>query len=327
MDLLVIGGTSFFGRSLSEQALAAGHHVTLLNRGRTNPHLFPDADHVIADREESLGGLAGRRFDAVVDTCGYIPRTVRLSTEGLATSGWYGFVSSISAYADLSRPGSDHRSPAHAPPFPDSETVTDETYGPLKVACERAVTDAFGSRAALIRPGYIVGPNDPTDRFTYWVRRASMGGRMVAPGPGTQAVQFVDARDLAAFVLSLAGRGRPGVFPCVHPPGTATLASVIETAAAIAGADTEVTWLTSGQVEEVVGDDAPHAFPLWDPAESGAHLVDPMASTGAGLTHRPVAETIADTLTWDRSRPQTWPMASGLTPEREDGVLAALEAS
>ncbi len=324
MDLLVIGGTSFFGRWLSEQALAADHRVTLLNRGHTNPGLFPDAEHVIADRTESLGLATGRRFDAVVDTCGYVPQAVRLTTGGLAGSGWYGFVSSISAYADLGQPGADHRSPAHAPPFPDTETVTDDTYGPLKVACEQVVTDAFGVRSAIIRPGYIVGPNDPTDRFTYWVRRASIGGRMVAPGPGTQAVQFIDARDLAAFVLRLAEHHTSGVFPCVHPPGTTTLATVVDTAAKIAGVDTEVTWLGAEQIGALLGPDAPQAFPLWDPAEPGAHLVDPSASTAAGLTHRPVEQTISGTLAWDRSRPQTWPMASGMTPAREVEVLDRL---
>ena len=170
----MIGGARFSGRAMTELALERGHEVTLFHR--TPSALFPEAEHVLGDRDEGIAALEGRRFDAVIDTCGYVPRAVRLSTRLLADSGWYGFVSSLSAHPEDLPPGGTEDSPIFEPPFPDTEEVTDETYGPLKVACEREVTETFGDRACVIRPGFIVGPHDPTDRFTSWVRRGASGG-------------------------------------------------------------------------------------------------------------------------------------------------------
>ena len=180
MRLLVIGGTRFAGRALSAQALAAGHTLTLFHRGNTGAELFPEAEHLTGDRTVDLSALAGRQFDAVVDFCGYTPRAVERSASLLAESGWYGFVSSISAHVEGIPPGGDEDSPIHQPPFPETEEITGETYGPLKVACERVVQARFGERAAIVRPGFIVGPHDPTDRFPSLVRRAAAGGEMNA---------------------------------------------------------------------------------------------------------------------------------------------------
>ena len=323
MKLLVIGGTQFSGRALTERALTRGHEVTLFHRGKNGADLFPEAEHVLGDRGESLEPLGGREFDAVVDTCGYVPRSVGSAVERLHGAGWYGFISSISAFGDFSMPGMTETSQLHLPPFPDTEEITETTYGPLKVACEEQVTAAFGDRAALIRPGYIVGPNDPTDRFTYWLRRAASGGEMLAPAPPDQPIQFVDARDLAAFVLHLAETATGGAFNVVHPAGTTTLGALIGLARAEAGADTSVEWAGGDWLGEQLGEDKYDAFPLWVPEEPGSHLFDPAHAIAAGLDLRPVAETVRDTLAWDRTREQQWPMKAGLDPDREAALLAA----
>ncbi len=327
MKLLVIGGARFSGRALSERAIERGHEVTLFHR--TPTELFPEAEHVIGDREAGVDALAGRTFDAVVDTCGYVPRAVRASSELLAGSGWYGFISSLSAHPEDMPPGGTEDSPIFEPPFPDTEEVTDETYGPLKVACEREVIDVFGDRACVIRPGFIVGPHDPTDRFTSWVRRGAAGGEMVAPAPAEYGLQWVDARDLAAFVLALAEGATPGVYGVVDRAPTMTLGDLIGAAAATAGADTRVAWVDDAFIADAFAgeDDDPHeAFPLWWPEAPGFHAYDPSRAFEAGLTCRRPAETVRDTLAWDRERPQG-PMQAGLDPDRERSLLTAWHAT
>ena len=327
MKLLMIGGARFSGRALTELALERGHEVTLFHR--TPTELFPEAEHVIGDREEGVDALAGRAFDAVVDTCGYIPRAVRASTETLATSAWYGFISSLSAHPEDLPPGSDEDSPVFEPPFPDTEEVTDETYGPLKVACEREVQAAFGERACVIRPGFIVGPHDPTDRFTSWVRRGAAGGEMLAPAPSDYGLQWVDARDLAAFVLSLAEASTSGVFGVVDRAPTMTLGELIGAAAAAAGVETQVAWVDEAFIATAFtgDDDDPHdTFPLWWPEAPGFHAYDPSRAFAAGLACRPPVETVQATLAWDRERGQA-PMAAGPSLERERALLDAWHGS
>lgn len=324
MKLLVIGGARFSGRALTELALERGYEVTLFHR--TPTELFPGAEHVIGDRDQGVDALDGRTFDAVVDTCGYVPRAVRASVELLAGSGWYGFISSLSAHPEDLPPGANEDSPIFQAPFPDTEDVTDENYGPLKVACERQVADVFGDRACVIRPGFIVGPNDPTDRFTYWVRRGAAGAEMLAPAPPDYGLQWVDARDLAAFVLRLAERATPGVFGVVDRAPTMTLGGLIAEAASAAGADTQVAWADEAFIASAFGDeretDDPHeAFPLWWPEAPGFHAFDPSRAFEAGLLCRPPSQTVRDTLAWDRARGQE-PMQAGLSDEREQQLLA-----
>jgi 2'-hydroxyisoflavone reductase len=322
MELLVIGGTRFSGRALVEQAVEAGHDVTVFHRTPTD--VVPQAEHVLGDRDQGVDVLAGRTFDAIVDTCGYVPSAVRASIETLPSSGWYGFVSSISAHVDGLPAGATEDSAIHQPPFPDTEDVTEETYGPLKAACEQVVLDAYGDRAAVIRPGYIVGPNDPTDRFTSWVRRASKGGEMLAPGPADGAMQFVDARDLGAFVLHLADTKTGGTYNAVHPSGTVTRRGLLSIAAREGGVDTTVTWADPSWLVAQLGDDRYRAFPMWDEVdEPGAHWFDSSKAIAAGLRNRSVDETVRDTLTWDRSLGEDADRACGLSPEREAELLAA----
>ena len=329
MKLLVIGGARFSGRALTELALARGHEVTLFHR--TPTELFPDAEHVIGDREQGVDELAGRRFDAVVDTCGYVPRTVRLSTELLADSGWYGFISSLSAHPDDLAPGADEDAPIFEPPFPDTEEVTDETYGPLKVACERQVAEVFGDRACVFRPGFIVGPNDPTDRFTSWVRRGAAGGEMISPAPAEYALQWIDARDLAAFVLHLAEGATAGVFGVVDRSPTMTLGELIAASAVAAGTETSVAWVDEAFIEasfggEEAGDDPHDAFPLWWPESPGFHAFDPSRAFEAGLVCRPPSETVRDSLAWDRSHDRG-AVRAGVDADRERSLLAAWKAA
>ena len=206
MRLLVIGGTHFVGRAVVEDAVARGHAVTVFHRGGTEPDGFPDAEHVHGDRDGGLDPLRGRSWDVVLDTCGYMPRVVRASAELLADGvEHYGFISTLSVYPDDTPGGMNEETPIYGPPFPDTEEITEASYGPLKAACEAEVQAAFPGRCLIVRPGYIVGPHDPSDRFTSWVRRAAAGGPMLAPRPSSEALQVVDARDLGAFTLDRSG--------------------------------------------------------------------------------------------------------------------------
>ena len=325
MKLLVIGGTQFSGRALTGMALERGDEVTIFHRGSGTDDVHPDAEHVHGDRDEGVDALKGRTFDAVVDTCGYVPRAVRASTALLADSAWYGYISSISAHLEGLPPGATEDSPTHQPPWPDSEEITWDSYGPLKAACEEVVREGFGDRGAVIRPGYIVGPFDPTDRFTSWLRRASEGGTMLAPGPADEPIQFVDARDLAAFALHLADTRTGGTFNVVHPAGTTTIGEVLEAGKAASGADTLIEWVDADWLIGQLGDDRHTQLPLWEPEDAGAHRYDSRAAVAAGLETRPVADIVRDTLAWDeeRRRDPDAVNACGLPADRERELLEA----
>lgn len=323
MKLLVIGGTHFVGRAAVEDAAARGHEVTVFHRGPAEPSGFPEVEHVHGDRDGGLGVLRGRAWDAVLDTCGYVPRQVVevASTLGEATAH-YTYISSLSVYPDASIPGANEETATFAPPFPDTEDVTDTTYGPLKSACEREALRAFAGRCLVVRPGYIVGPHDPTDRFTYWVRRAAAGGEMLAPAPGTEILQPVDARDLAAFTLDHIEAATVDVFGVVGPGEPLTWADAVAALSAVAGAGTDVTWIDFAFLHERLGDDRWSALPLWDMTAPGLPGFDDAKSRGAGMRHRTFEATARDTLAWDRARPQE-ALKAGLTSARERELLHA----
>ena len=325
MRILVIGGTSFVGRHTVEAALARGHDVTLFNRGRTNPDLFPEAERLVGDRDGGLAVLAGRSWDAVVDTCGYVPRVVADSARALAGSvGRYLFVSTLSVYPDDVAPGATEDTPRLGPAHPDVEEITDETYGPLKVSCEREVVAAFPRAATIVRPGLVVGPHDPTDRFTYWVRRVDEGGAVLAPAPPEDPVQFVDARDLAAFALLLLERSTDGVFNAVAQP--VALGDLLEAIRRASGSDADVVWAPPAVLRE--RDVEPWSdLPLWLPDDPGMDRFDNGRAVAAGLLPRPVEDTVRDTLEWDRSRHRGAPLRAGLGRDRERDVLAAVAAA
>lgn len=330
MKILTIGGTRFSGRALSGQALERGHDVTIFHRGGSpdggEPDPWPDAEHVHGDRGDGLGALAGRSFDAVVDFCGFFPRQVREAAAALPDVGRYAFVSSLSAHTDDCRAHATEDDDVHRPPFPDTEETTWRTYGPLKVASEQALTEALGARATVIRPGYIVGPHDPTDRFTYWVRRAARGGEVLAPAPADYPMQWVDARDLAAFVLGLVEADTAGTFSVVTPPGRHHLAELLATSASATGAQISVTYADDEFVRAngLVGSEEADPFPLITPDEANFHVFATDRAEAAGLVCRALAGTVRDTLSWDDERGAPWPMQAGLRPEREAELLAAL---
>ncbi len=319
MRILVLGGTSFVGRHLVGRAIAAEHEVTLFNRGMTNPELFPEAERLRGDRDGGLAPLAGRSWDAVLDTCGYLPRLVGDSARLLADMvDRYLFVSSLSVHPDGVEPGATEDAEVFAPPAEAVEEITDETYGPLKVACERAVAAAFPDRALIVRPGLIVGPDDPTDRFTYWVRRVAEGGEVLAPAPPADPVQFIDVRDLAAFLLRHLEAATAGVFSLIAPP--VALGDLLEVCRAASGSDATITWV-AGDVIRAHGVEPWSDLPLWLPDDPGSNRFDPARALAAGLTPRSTDETVRDTVTWDRTRPQTWPMKAGLDRDRERRIL------
>lgn len=325
MRLLVIGGTHFVGRAVVDAADARGHEVTVFHRGPSEPEGFPDVEHLHGDRDGGLAALRGREWDAALDTCGFVPRVVRDSARLLADAvGTYGFVSSLSVLPDDAPPGANEDTPTHQPPFPQTEEITNESYGPLKVACEREATAAFPGRCLIVRPGYIVGPNDPTDRFTYWVRRAAAGGEMLAPGPGDGAIEVVDVRDLGAFMLDHLEAGAAGTFGVVGPGEPLTWSAFVGTARSVGGSGTTPVWVARRFLEAELADDIDGVLPLRDYPYEGLHRYDGSRAIAAGLRHRPLEETIADTLAWDRGR---GPLKAGLSSERERELLDAWRAT
>ena len=320
MRLLVLGGTKFLGRHAVDAALAARHEVTIFTRGKTNPELFPEVEHLVGDRDGDLDSLRGGRWDGVIDTSGYVPRVVRRSAELLRDAvDRYVFVSSISAYADFSGP-LDESSPVAELADPDTEEIM-EHYGALKAACERVVEEVYGERSARVRAGLIVGPHDPTDRFTYWPRRIAAGGDVLAPGEPQAPVQFVDARDLARWLVQLALDGPGGVFNATGPLAPLAFEELLTRATAALGSDARLVWTDSQRVLDA--EVAPWTeLPLWlpDPDYAGMARADISRAVEAGLRFRPLEETVADTLAWDRTVPGDRPT---LTPEREQEILAA----
>jgi 2'-hydroxyisoflavone reductase len=319
MRLLVLGGTIFLGRALVEDALGRGHEVTLFNRGRTNPELFPEAEKLRGDRTQDLSALDGREWDAVVDVATFLPRVVRLSVDALRDRvARYLYISSISAYADQSTPPHEG-APVAELEDPGSESIED--YGALKAACERIVEEAFGDRALIVRPGLIVGPHDLTDRFTYWPRRISEGGRVLAPGPPEQPVQFIDVRDLAEWLVRAIERGLSGVYNATGE--TITFERLLDEAQRVSGS-ADVRWVPGEQLA-AAGVGEWMELPLWivTPEYAATHLTDVSKAVADGLTFRPLEQTIRETLAWDAVREIPRAEGVGLTPERERELLVS----
>lgn len=315
----MIGGTQFVGRAMVEEAVALGHDVTVFHRGQSEPEDLPAVHHLHGDRDGDLSVLSGRTWDEVVDVCAYIPGQVRTLAAALEPPGHYTLISTLSVNDEALPPGANERSPLLAPASPEVTEVTEENYGPLKVACEIAAREEFPA-CLIIRPGYVVGPHDSTDRFTYWVRRAAAGGTMLAPGSPEEPMQFIDARDLAAFTLARATARDDEVYGAVRPEGEATTGSVLAAAIAVSGADTELVWVEADYLLAALGDDAWSLLPMWHPQLPGTHRYDPSKAIAAGLSLRPLARTVADIYAWDRGRAGV-ALKAGLASEREHELL------
>ena len=327
MRILVIGGTRFVGKHLAVAALAAGHDVTLFHRGRTGANLFPGSTHLIGDRDTDLTALATGEWDATVDACAYVPRQVQQLADALdGRGGHHLLVSSVSAYADPPGPGADEDSPLLELADPTVEEVTDETYGGLKVLCERAAVDRHGDRTLLVRPTYVIGPDDYTWRFPWWVARLARGGEVLVPGPPEGPAQVVDGRDMGAWMVALLEQGAGGAFHAVGPSATFTWRDQVAAIAdVVAPPGTVLTWVDR---EFVLDQGLPSgSLPLWSGEDDGQAWVmamEPAKALSTGLKLRPLAATVGDTLAWTRTVEQ--PPDAGLDPTREAAVLMAWHA-
>jgi 2'-hydroxyisoflavone reductase len=317
MRLLVLGGTGFVGRHLVAAALARGHAVATFARGRTHAPLPPEVEQLHGDRDANLVMLAAGEWDAVVDCDSYEPdaERTRAAAELLEPrTGWYAYLSSVRAYASFVVPPAED-----APRLDDPES---DYYGARKATCERVVEDVFGARAALVRPGVIVGPGDPKDRYTWWCVRLAAGGTTVAPAPRERPMQLIDVRDLAAWLVVLAETRAGGAFNAAGSPST--LGAILEETRSAVGGTTELRWVDEALLHEhAVG--AWYELPLWLPGEEWRNLpnVPIDRALGTGLTFRPLAETALDTLAWAERERGERPWEAGLGPDVEARLVTA----
>ncbi|MGO8947642.1 MAG: SDR family oxidoreductase [Ktedonobacterales bacterium] len=324
MRVLVLGGSIFLGRHVVEAALSRNHEVTLFNRGRDNPDLYPETEKLRGDRNENLSALSARSWDVVIDTSGQLPRQVRESAQLLADSvEHYTYVSSISAYADFSRP-IDESMPLAVLADPTTEDTKDENYGGHKALCEQAANQSMPGRTLVIRPGLIVGPYDPTDRFTYWPHRVAEGSEILAPGPPEASVQFIDARDLAAWMLEMAERRQAGTYNATGPATPLSMGELLDVCQRVSESDARFTWANE-QFLNQQGVSAWTDLPLWVPPSDLSFAsflaVNCHKAIAAGLVFRPLEQTVRDTLTWEIKRPADYQWQAGLRRPRELALL------
>jgi 2'-hydroxyisoflavone reductase len=334
LDILFLGGTGFLGPYQVEYALARGHRVTLFNRGKSAPGLFGDRVEILLGNRDGniapgLQALHGtRRWDVVIDNSGYVPRHVRDSIELLkGRFRRYVYVSTVAVYEPSAGPRFDERSALRAAPDPATEEVTGQTYGPLKAECDRIVQAALGDRATIVRPTYLFGPGDDTDRFTYWVERVARGGEVLGPPDPKVELQWVDVRDLCPWIVDLAEADRAGIFNAAGPSTPITWGQVLQELARLSPEPVQFRWATAEVLQQTQ-----IRLPLVRPATlagGAAPHFDSAAAQAAGLHYRALADTAAATLAWwraqpaeRRAKPEGWP-----TPEQEQDALQRLSAS
>jgi 2'-hydroxyisoflavone reductase len=326
--LLILGGTGFIGPPLTQEALRLGWKVTHFNRGKSAADGVTNVETLIGDRKGKLDALRGRRWDAVVDDTGFIPKFVRESAELLAPNvGYFLFISSISAYASFARPN-DENSPTGKLADINTEEITNDSYGPMKALCEQYSAEAFKGRVCIVRPGYIVGPLDKSDRFTYWPVRASKGGEMLAPGTPQDPIQIIDVRDLAVWMMGLVQARTTGYFNAISPPDMFTMGGLVKASiAASPKAGTTATWVNEDflaahwKAEDL-------DFPPWSPMKgdmAAASLTSVERALKSGLKIRPLEDTVRDTLAWFQSLPaeRQAKLRAGLDPQKEADTLRA----
>jgi len=321
MRILIIGGTRFVGRHITEAALTAGHEVSLLHRGKTGPDLFPEAEHLLADRDADLSILRDRRWDATIDVSAYLPSQIAHLAGALST-GQYVFVSTTAVYAPET-PNFTEDSPLAEFDGPVTEEVTGKTYGPLKVLCERAVTDAFGPGSLIVRPTYVIGPYDYTGRFTYWVNRIARGGEVLAPGNPDDLIQVIDGRDMASWIIAMIEKTGPGTFHAVSPAPPFSFGDMLEAIVAEVGPPgTTLTWVGEDFLT-AEGEDG-RSLPLWSMGanESTINAANPAAAYAAGLSPRPLGQSVREI----RDAEASFSTSTTITPDREADLLSRWRA-
>ncbi len=292
MRILIIGGTAFVGRHIAQAAIDAGHDITLFHRGRTGPDLFPQATHLSGDRNEGLSALRAGDWAATIDVCAYLPRQVRALASALnGRGGHHLFISSASVYRTPVAPGFDESAPLAELADPAVEEITAQTYGGLKVLCERAAAEMHGSGTTIVRPSYVIGPYDRSYRFTWWVERLARGGEVLAPGEPQDPIQVIDARDMGV-------------------------------AAQVAPAGTRLTWVSRDYLLGEGEDDA--SLPMWPGGDSERDInaASSAAALAAGLRPRPLSQSVAEIHAHELRFPTTVPAGVGLSPQREADLLA-----
>jgi 2'-hydroxyisoflavone reductase len=334
LKVLILGGTGFIGPHFVRVLREAGHTLTLFNRGKRDPEADAGVEQLLGDRNGQIDALRGRDWDVVIDNSGYTPKQVRATADLLKGHvKQYLFLSSVAVYADFKKPGIDEDAPLATLKDPNTDTVDGGTYGGLKVLCEQVVQAAYGKTATIIRPSYIAGPGDPTDRFTYWPWRVAQGGEMIAPGKPDDPFQYIDVRDLANFVRTCVENTVGGAYNLCVPQGYVTIGSLLEASRKVTGADTTFVWASPEFLEEheIIGEKAKGNYmPIWQSASSDDAGIVQCRSERAvkqGLKLRGVETTIRDTLEWQKGRPaERQALRAGLAPDQEKELLAKLRA-
>ena len=336
LRILVLGGTAFLGPATVRAAQARGHELTLFNRGKTRPELFPEVEKLVGDRYEDISALKGRQWDAVVDDLAYVPHAVTEMAELLKDNvRQYVLISSISVYPNYTKPNMDETAPVATLADPQvlerakthrSPEVL-QNYGALKALCEQAAEKVMPGRVANIRPGLIVGPEDPSDRFTYWPVRVARGGEVLAPNSEKDFVQFIDVRDLAAWIVTCIEKQVVGVYNADRPAASMTIGELLRISKEVSQSDARFTWVpTDFLTEQKV---APWSdMPVWAPAtgdDVGFGQISTQKAAAAGLTHRPTPEIVRDTLDWFATLPEERrnKLRAGISADREQEVLKA----
>ena len=332
--VLILGGTGFIGPHFVDALTAGGHTISLFNRGKRDPEVKPGIEQLLGDRNGQIDALKGRDWDVVIDNSGYTPSQVK-ATAGLLHDHVkrYIFISSIAVYADFAKAGVDEDYKLAVLKDPTTEVVNGETYGALKALCEKVVETTCGDRGTIIRPTYIAGPGDHTDRFTYWPFRVSKGGEMLAPGTASDPFQYIDVRDLADFIRTCVEKNVPGRFNLCGPQGAVTMGSLLDESKRITKAGTRFVWASPEFLEanEIIGEKAKGNFmPIWQPPkgeQAGLLLVSPARAVKKGLKFRSLETTIRDTLEWQKKRPEDkQALKAGLTMEKEAELLGKLKS-
>jgi len=331
MKILILGGKKFLEFALVEAMLEAGHTPMLFNDGLTNPDLFPQVKHLIGDRDHDLNALKRRKWDAVIDTNGFVPRIVKKSAKMLSGKcGTYIFISSISVYQDFTTPDIREDYPLAQLEDHSFEDYSGDAFGPLKALCEYEIQQNFVGKVLAIRSGIIVGPNDPSDRFAYWPWRVSLGGRVLVPAPPSSNLQFIDVRDLAAFILKLIEDNKEGVLNVTGPKRPTTFGALMVASREAALSDASFVWVEEPfLLEEGVSpwSELPMWIPTSNPSFAGFYTINIDKALKAGLSLRPLSQTVRDTLAWLKTRPDHQKLNAGMDISTETKLLLKYQSS